>query len=53
MQEIDTELDFENTEKCPNCGTFVGNESTCSNCGAVLFEENTLSLFDEDGADIE
>lgn len=52
MQEINTELDFENTETCPNCGTFVGNDSTCPNCGAVLFEENELNLFDED-ADVD
>ncbi len=48
MQELDTELDFENTETCPNCGTFVGNDSTCTNCGAVLFEEDEFNLFDEE-----
>ncbi|MFH1830036.1 MAG: hypothetical protein ABH871_04590 [Pseudomonadota bacterium] len=49
MQRIDIPLDFENTETCPNCGQYVGNDSTCPNCGAVLFEENELNLFDEDG----
>lgn len=52
MQRIDNPLDFENTETCPNCGQYVGNDSTCPNCGAVLFEEDELNLFDED-ADME
>ena len=52
MSRLDTELDFENAETCPNCGTFVGNDSTCPNCGAVLFEEGELNLFDEE-ADLE
>jgi ribosomal protein S27AE len=49
MQQISSEIDFENTETCPNCGTFVGNDSTCPNCGVVLCQENELNLFDEDG----
>lgn len=43
------ELDFENPETCPNCGTYVGAESICPNCGAVLFNENDeLNPFEED-----
>jgi ribosomal protein S27AE len=49
MQELDTELDIENAETCPNCGAFIGNGSTCSNCGVVLFEDGELNLFDDEG----
>ncbi len=43
------ELDFENPESCPNCGQYVGGDSTCPNCGAILFEEDDLNIFEEDG----
>ena len=47
ISDVD-ELDFENPETCPNCGTYVGSESTCPNCGAILYEEDEFNSFEED-----
>jgi len=43
------EFDFENPETCPNCGQYVGDESTCPYCGAVLYNEDEMNEFEEEG----
>lgn len=50
MNELN-DLDFENSETCPNCGQFVGEESSCPHCGAILHNEDEMGEFEEEGED--
>ena len=49
-KEVD-ELDFENTESCPNCGCYVGDRTQCENCGAVLANNEEPDNFDGEEED--
>lgn len=48
MNKIADDLNFENPETCPNCGQYVGEESSCPYCGAILFNEDEMSNFEDD-----
>lgn len=47
MRELN-EIDFENPETCPNCGQYVGEETTCPHCGAILCNDDELNEFDDE-----
>lgn len=43
-------IDFDNSETCPNCGQYIGDEATCPFCGVVIYKEDELNEFDEDNS---